>query len=51
MGLVSGEGIEREIWVWFMEKEYKGRYGLIRFLWRNRKGQWVLPENEEILQL
>jgi hypothetical protein len=24
--------IEREIWIWFLEKEYKGRYGLIRFM-------------------
>ena len=38
MGLVPGEGIEREI------------YGLIRFLKKYRKGQyWVLSENEEIL--
>jgi hypothetical protein len=24
--------IEREIWIWFLEKEYKVRYGLIRFM-------------------
>jgi len=27
--------IEREIWVWFLKKEYKGRYRLIRFMWRS----------------
>ena len=40
MGLVSGEGIEREIWVnyVYVEKYKKGQY-------------WVLKKNEKILQL